>query len=58
LKEIAIYICLVIVMFPYNFIYAFSSDVARAKDIPGWFIGIVFSLNPAVGLFVTLGLGK
>jgi MFS family permease len=57
-KEIAIYICLMLVLFPYSFISAFYPQIARDKGISLWVIGLVFSMNPAASLFVTLGLGK
>jgi MFS family permease len=57
-KEIVIYSISTLVIFPYSIITAFYPEIARAKGIPVWLIGIVFSLNPAVSIFVTLGLGK
>jgi MFS family permease len=57
-KEIAIYITIVITLFPYSFISAFYPQIAKDKGIPVWLIGFVFSANPAVSICLSLVIGK
>jgi MFS family permease len=57
-KEIAIYVCLVLVVFPYSFISSFYPEIAEDKGVPAWIIGFIFGTFPASSLVTTLVLGK
>jgi MFS family permease len=57
-KEIAIYIIIFFVFYPYSFISAFYPKIAKDKGIPFWLIGLVFSMYPVASLISTLVLGK
>jgi MFS family permease len=57
-KEIAIYMSLIFVLFPYSFISAFYPEIAEDKGVPAWIIGFIFGTFPAASLVTTLVLGK
>ena len=57
-KQVAIYIGLLLVFATFTLIAPFYPKIAEDKGIPIWLIGCIFSLNPLANLITSLLLGK
>ena len=57
-KQLAIYICLVLVCAAYTMIAPFYPSIAKDKGVPIWLIGVVFSTDPFFGFLSSLVIAK
>lgn len=58
LKQVAIYLTLLMVCCTFTLISPFYPEIANKKGLPLWMIGVMFSLNPFAQLMASIFLSK